>query len=63
MEGEALGNQIGAAYVINERMSDLYVMRMVSLCWPHVVPARALMMLRRGVIREMRDEMWCAKLK
>ena len=35
-EGEALGYQMGAAYVVNERMSDLNVMMSVSLCWPHV---------------------------
>ena len=57
LEGEVLGYQMGAAYVINDRMSDLYVMRMVSFCWPQVVPARALIMLRRGVMRDMRDEM------
>ena len=57
LEGEVLGNQMGEAYVINDQMSDLYVMRMVSFCWPQVVPARAIMMLRRGVMREMRDDM------
>ena len=43
--GDALGYQTGAAYVNNERMSDLNVMISVSLCWPHVVPERALRML------------------
>ena len=46
-EGEALGNQTGAAYVNNERMRDLKVMMSVSLCWPHVVPERAFRMLSR----------------
>ena len=54
---------MGAAYVNNDLMSDLNVMRMVSLCWPQVVPARALMMLRRGVIRDMRDDICWLKVK
>ena len=54
---EILGNQIGAASVMMERMRDLNVMRRVSFCWPQVVPARARRMLRRGVAREMMDEM------
>ena len=58
-----LGYQMGAAYVNNDLMSDLYVMRMVSFCWPQVVPARALMMLRRGVMRDMRDEMCWLKVR
>ena len=35
-------------------MIDLYVMMMVSFCWPQPVPARARRMLRRGVARDMR---------
>ena len=29
------------------RIMALYVFRMVSLCWPHDVPVRALRMFRR----------------
>ena len=54
---EVFGNQMGAAYVIMERMRDLYVMRRVSFCWPQVVPARARRILRRGAARETMDEM------
>ena len=43
--GHALGYQTGAAYVNNERMSDLNVMISVSLCWPHVVPERPILSL------------------
>ena len=52
-EGEALGYQMGAAYVVNERMSDLNVMISVSLCWPHVVPERAFRIFNRWVDRVM----------
>ena len=61
--GEVLGYQIGTAYVKSDRMSDLYVMISVSFCWPQEVPARARMMLRRGVIRDMRDEMCWVKVR
>jgi len=44
-EGEEFGNQMGAAYVAMEWMRDLYVIIIVSLCWPHEVPARDLRML------------------
>ena len=54
-EGGVLGNQIGAQYVKSERMSDLYVMISVSVCWPHDVPERAFSILRRGVARVMSD--------
>ena len=54
---EVFGNQMGAAYVIMDRMRDLYVMRRVSFCWPQVVPARARRILRRGAARETMDEM------
>ena len=37
-------------------MSDLKVMRRVSLLAPQVVPARALRMFKRGVARVMMDE-------
>ena len=56
-EGEALGNQMGAAYVISDLMSDLKVMMRVSLCWPHDVPVRAFMILSLGVARVMSDWM------
>ena len=39
---------MGAAYVNNERISDLKVIMRVSFCWPQVVPASALRMLMRG---------------
>ena len=55
--GDVLGYQTGAAYVNNERMSDLNVMISVSLCWPHVVPARALRMLSLCVDRVASDLM------
>ena len=42
---------------------DLYVMTMVSFCWPQLVPARALRMLRRGVMRVMRLLMCGPKVK
>ena len=54
---EILGNQMGVAYVIRERMRDLYVMRRVSFCWPQVEPARARRMLRRGVAWDTMDVM------
>ena len=60
---EVFGNQMGAAYVMRERMRDLYVIRRVSFCWPQVVPARARRILRRGVARDMMDEMWDEKLR
>ena len=61
--GEVLVNQMGAAYVIYDLMMNLYVMMSVSFYWPQEVPARAWMMLRRGVIREMRDEMCWVKVR
>jgi len=56
-EGEALGNQIGDAYVNRDLMRDLYVIRRVSFCWPQLVPARAFRRLIRGAARDMIDEM------
>ena len=44
-------------------MSDLNVMRRVSLLAPQVVPARALRMFKRGVARVMMDEMCGEKVK
>ena len=60
---EVFGNQMGAAYVMRERMRDLYVIRRVSFCWPQEVPARARRILRRGVARDMMDEMCDEKVK
>ena len=60
---EVFGNQMGAAYVMRERMRDLYVIRRVSFCWPQVVPARARRILRRGVARDMMDEMCDEKVR
>ena len=44
-------------------MRDLYVIRRVSFCWPQVVPARARRILRRGVARDMMDEMCDEKVR
>ena len=55
-EGDVLGNQMGAAYKKSDRTIDLYVMAIVSHCWPQLVPASAFRMFRRGVAREMRFE-------
>ena len=41
------GNQMGAAYEITGFMMALYVVRMVSLSWPQVVPVRAFSTCRR----------------
>ena len=62
-EGEALGNQIGAAYVKRERMRDLKVISRVSFCWPQKVPARARRMLRREEARETMESIWGEKVK
>ena len=63
LEGEVLGYHDGAAYVKSDRMSDLKVMSMVSRCWPHEVPARALRMFKRGEAREMMELMCDEKVK
>ena len=63
MGGFVLGYQMGHAYVTNERMRDLKVSISVSFCWPQLVPARARMILRRGVARLMIDEMCGVKVK
>ena len=44
-------------------MRDLYVIRRVSFCWPQVEPASARRMLRRGVARDMIDEMCDEKVR
>ena len=54
---------MGAAYVNRDWMSDLKVMRRVSLLAPQVVPARARRILRRGVARVMIEEMCGEKVK
>ena len=53
--GFVLGNQMGQAYVMSDLMSDLKVSVRVSFCWPQLVPARARMMLSRGVARLMME--------
>ena len=62
-EGEVLGYQIGAAWRKMDRTMDLYVMAIVSDCWPHVVPARAFRMFKRGVARVTILEIWWPKVK
>ena len=54
--GDALGNQVGAAYVNKEGMRELKVMSRVFFCWPQLEPARARRLLMRGVDRVMMDE-------
>ena len=43
---DAIGDQMGEAYSIMERVIHLYVLSSVSLCWPQFVPESALVMLR-----------------
>ena len=58
-----LGYQIGAAWRKMDRTMDLYVMAIVSDCWPHVVPARAFRIFSRGVARVTKLEIWWPKVK
>ena len=44
-------------------MSALKVIMRVSFCWPQLVPASALRILRRGVARETRVAIWGEKVK
>ena len=62
-EGEALGNQMGQAYVRRGRIRDLYVVMRVYFCWPQLVPARTLRILRRGEARDTIEETWAEKVK
>ena len=43
--------------------SDLYAVTIVLFCWPQLVPARDIKMLRRGVMRETRLFMCGPKVK
>ena len=61
-EGEEFGNQMGAAYVAIDLISALYVMVMVSFCWPQEEPARDLRMLRRDLALSLMEFMWGVKV-
>ena len=62
-ELEAFGNQVWAKHVIRDLMRVLYVMRIVSSCWPQNEPSNDFRMLSRGRAYSQLDRMRGAKVR
>ena len=63
LDRQVAGYQMGAAYDMMGLIRALYVTIKVSFCWPLVVPARALRMLRRALNLAAIAWTWGVKVK